>query len=423
MDGVVVTGMGMVTALGQDVPSVWRRLLAGENGIAPISSFDASEYSCKVAAEVKSLQQSDPKWESIPVHYRRRGVRLFLQSVQEAYKHSELTSSGISPSSIGISAGTSVNYVDMDLLRHYYKFLRKDAPMLDMERIAKEGRQPECSFYRRVGDLMSTLPAKVLGVTGPNHSVDSACAASAFAVGEAFRLIQRGAVVAMIAGGASALVRPLGILAFSLLGALSRNPDPDRASCPFDLERDGFVMGEAGGAVILENLDHARSRGAKIYGELVGFGSTVSAHNLTDPSPEGVCEEHAMRLALQDASMPPESIDYIAAHGTSTVKNDATETLAIKRLFGNHAKRLLVSSNKGQIGHTISAAGVCSLIFAIKAINEDCAPPTMHYRTPDPQCDLDYVPNECRRAKVRAALVNTFAFGGQNATLVIQQSS
>ena len=417
---VVVTGMGMVTALGENLPAVWRRLLAGENGIAPISFFDASEYSCKVAAEVKCLQQNEPALESIPVNYCRRGVRLFLQAVKEAYGNSELARSHITPSSIGITAGTSVNYVDMELLRHYYRFKREDAPVLDMERLAQQGKRPENTFYRRLGDLMSTLPAKILGITGPNASVDSACAASAFAIGEAFRLVQRGKVLAMIAGGASALVRPIGMLAFSVLGALSRNPDPDRASCPFDIERDGFVMGEGAGAVILENLEHAQCRGAKIYGELVGFGSTLNGHNLTDPSPDGVCEENAMRLALQEASLPPKSIDYVAAHGTSTPKNDATETLAIKRLFGDHAKRLLVSSNKGQIGHTISAAGVCSFIFALKAMNEGCVPPTMHYRHPDPKCDLDYVPNKCRPAEVKAALVNAFAFGGQNATLVIQ---
>jgi 3-oxoacyl-[acyl-carrier-protein] synthase II len=233
-------------------------------------------------------------------------------------------------------------------------------------------------------------------------------------------MIQRGQVDAMLAGGACSVVSPVGILAFSVLGALSPNPDPDQASRPFDRRRDGFVMGEGAGVVVLESLDHARARGARIYGEVAGYGTTLNASNLTDPSPDGASEERAMRLALGEAALAPEQIDYVAAHGTSTPKNDAVETAALKRVFGAHARRLMVSSNKGQIGHTISAAGVCNLVCALKSIVEGWVPPTAHYRDADPQCDLDYVPNVGRRAAVRAALVNAFAFGGQNAVLAVK---
>jgi 3-oxoacyl-(acyl-carrier-protein) synthase len=210
------------------------------------------------------------------------------------------------------------------------------------------------------------------------------------------------------------------ILGFSLLGALSRNPDPAQASRPFDRRRDGFVMGEGAGAVVLEQLESAQARGSRIYAEIVGYGSTLSAHNLTDPSPDGSAEARAMSMALGENAIAPEQVDYIAAHGTSTPKNDTVETRAIKRVFGGHARRLLVSSNKGQIGHTIAAAGVCNLIAAVKAMTEACAPPTMHLQHPDPECDLDYVANHKRPASIHTALAHAFAFGGQNAVLALQ---
>jgi 3-oxoacyl-[acyl-carrier-protein] synthase II len=216
------------------------------------------------------------------------------------------------------------------------------------------------------------------------------------------------------------VVSPIGILAFAVLGALSTNPDPEEASRPFDRRRDGFVMGEGAGAVVLERLESARARGARVYGEVAGYGATLNAGSLTDPSPDGASEEWAMRLALREAALSPEEVDYVAAHGTSTPRNDAVETKALRRVFGRHAGRLLVSSNKGQIGHTISAAGVCNLICALKAVEQGWVPPTAHYREPDPECDLDYVPNVGRQAAVRGALVNAFGFGGQNAVLAVR---
>ncbi len=419
MHRVVITGMGMSTSLGPDVPTCWRRLLAGDNGIAPLSFWDPAEYSTKVVAEVKHVPP-DTGSEEIPRSWCRRGVRLFLPVTREAFQDAQLDRASLPPRDIGIAAGTSVNYLDMYLMKHYFELRHPERPELDMARFAREGRQPDNSFYRRLGDMFASVPAKVLKLGGPSFVMDTACAASSHAIGEAFRLVRLGKVKAMIAGGAAALVSPLPILAFTLLGALSRNANPELASRPFDRQRDGFVMGEAGGAVVLESLESAQARGARIYAELGGYGSSLNAYTMTDPSPDGSAEAQAMTIALKQAGMAPEDVDYIAAHGTSTPKNDPIETTAIKRVFGDHARKLMVSSNKGQIGHTISAAGVCNLICAVQTIAQGQVPPTMHLRTPDPQCDLDYVPNQSRTAKIRAALSNAFAFGGQNAVLAVR---
>jgi len=413
----------MSTSLGPDLCTCWKRLLAGDSGIAPLSFWDPAEYSTKVVAEVKHVPR-DTGADSIPPSWCRRGVRLFLPVAREALADAGLDRSHRSPDpapdQIGIAVGTSVNYLDMYLMKHYFQLRKPDSAVLDMARFAREGRQPDNSFYRRLGDMIASVPAKLLKLAGPAFVMDTACAASSHAIGEAFRLVRLGKVKAMLAGGAAALVSPLPILAFSLLGALSRNANPELASRPFDRQRDGFVMGEGGGAIVLESLESAQARGARIYAELAGYGSSLNAYTLTDPSPDGSAEALAISIAMRQAGMAPEDLDYIAAHGTSTPKNDPIETAAIKRVFGTHAKRLMVSSNKGQIGHTISAAGVCNVICAVKAIAEGHVPPTMHLRTPDPQCDLDYVPNQSRTAKVRAALANAFAFGGQNAVLAMR---
>ena len=424
MHRVVITGMGMSTSLGPDLRTCWQRLLAGDNGIAPLTFWDPSEYHTKVVAEVRHVPRETGS-AAVPSTWCRRGVRLFLPVAKEALADAQVTisrdgSMGWNSADIGIAVGTSVNYLDMALMKHYFQLRKPDSPELDMARFAREGRQPDNSFYRRLGDMIASVPAKLLKLAGPAFVMDTACAASSHAIGEAFRLVRLGKVKAMLAGGAAALVSPLPILAFSLLGALSRSPDPEVASRPFDRQRDGFVMGEGGGAVLLETAESAQARGARIYAELAGYGSSLNAYTLTDPSPDGSAEARAISIALQQASLAPGDVDYVAAHGTSTPKNDPIETVAIKRAFGPHAKRLMVSSNKGQIGHTISAAGVCNVICAVKAIAEGHVPPTMHLRSPDPQCDLDYVPNQSRAAQVRAALANAFAFGGQNAVLAMR---
>lgn len=421
---VVITGLDLITALGPDLATNWSRLLAGETGIGPITYFDASEYGCSVAAQVPDWSLDDTGVADTPASHCRRGVRLFLKTARGAWRDAglHLPEFADARQHAGVAAGISVNYVNMRMVRHHHAFRRAASLELDLARFAAEGGcQPPFLFHRRQGEMAATLPARALGLRGPSISIDTACAASAFAIGEAYRAIQRGRARVMVAGGGASLVSPVGILAFSVLGALTRNPDPLQASRPFDRWRDGFVLGEGAGAVVLEEREHALSRGARIYAELCGYGVTLSGHNLTDPSPDGASEERAMRLALAESQVLPESVGFVSAHGTSTQKNDATETLAIKSLFGAHAGRLAVSSNKGQIGHTISAAGVCNVICAVKAIADGWVPPTAHYRTPDPVCDLDYVPNVGRRMDVDAALANAFAFGGQNASLAVRR--
>lgn len=421
MTRVVITGMDLVTALGQTLDATWPRLLAGEAGIAPITYFDASEYGCRVAAEVRNAPAAVTGLTPAPIEHCRRGVYLFSKAVHGAWRDAGLDVDPPRPDRAGVAAGVSVNYVNVGMIRYHFRFRATGARALDLERFAREGGQePPHLFHKRQGDLAAALPARALGVIGPTIAIDTACAASAFAIGEAFRAIQRGRAQVMVAGGGASLVSPPGILAFSVLGALSSNPDPAEASRPFDRNRDGFVMGEGGGAVVLEDRDHARARGARVYAELCGYGTTLSGHNLTDPSPDGACEAEAIRVALADGDIAPDEVGYIAAHGTSTPKNDAVETTAIKQVLGARAARVPVSSNKGQIGHTIAAAGVCNLVVATKAITEGYLPPTAHYRTPDPACDLDYVPNIGRRAQVGAALAHAFAFGGQNAVLAVR---
>jgi len=346
---------------------------------------------------------------------------LFLAASREAWADAGLAGARVDASRAGVSAGTSVNYVNMALIRQHHRHRRADVPALDLPRFVDQGGpQPAFHFARRLGEMTATVPARSLGLQGPTLAIDTACAASAHAIGEAYRLVARGRADVMLAGGAASLVSPVGIVAFSILGALSRNPDACSASRPFDRRRDGFVMGEAGGVIVLERRDHALARGARVYGEVVGYGATLSANNLTDPSPSGEAEARAMELALRESGLAPEEVGYIAAHGTSTPKNDATETAAIKRVYGAHARRLAVSSCKGQLGHTISAAGVCNVICALKAVSDGYVPPTANYTERDPDCDLDYVPNVGRPAQVRAAMAHAFAFGGQNAVLAVK---
>ncbi len=419
MHRVVITGMGLSTSLGPCLSTCWQALVEGRCGIAPISFYDPSQYDIKVAAECPYVP-AEVDADRAPREWCRRYVRLFYSVAQEAYRDAGLEEDPLPSSEIGIAGGGSVNWIDVvQLRREYFDFRTEDGKALDLKRYPVKG-QSQRGYYRRMGEMMLAVPARLLRLGGPQFMMDTACAASAHAIGEAYRLVKRGKVRAMLAGGSAALVNPIGILAFALLGALSKSGNPEEASRPFDRLRDGFVMGEGAGAIVLESLESAKARGARIYAELVGYGSTLNAYSLSDPSPDGNSEARAMRLALEEAGMTPEQVDYVAAHGTSTPKNDAVETTAIKLCFGKHSPKLLVSSIKGHIGHTISAAGVCNLISAVKSMGEGQVPPTLNLRNPDPGCDLDYVPNHSRRATVRAALVNAFAFGGQNAVLAVK---
>lgn len=422
MERVVITGMGLITALGADLPTNWSGLIEGRSGIAPITQYDVTEYATKVAAEAAFIPREDPL-PGVPWQWCRRALRLFHHTSGEAFRDAGLDREPLAPREIGIAAATTVNWIDIPHLRVKAGYPGPDGKGFDVLRYTQAEEHPLRGYYKRMGDMMATVPARALGLGGPAFVMDTACAASAHSIGEAFRMVKRGQVRAMVAGGAASLVNPIGILAFALIGALSRSADPKTASRPFDKGRDGFVMGEAAGAIILESLSSARARGAHIYAELAGFGSTLNAGSLTDPSPDGSTEAQAMVLALREAGLRADEIDYVAAHGTSTAKNDFVETLALKRTFGDRAKHLPVSSNKGQIGHTISAAGVCNVITVAKAITEGIVPPTMHLTNPDPACDLDYVANQSRRVEVRAALSNAFAFGGQNVVLALKACS
>lgn len=419
MERVVITGMGLISALGPDLPTCWQGLVEGRSGVRPITQYDTADYATKVAAEAVCYPREDPL-PGLPWQWCRRAVRLFHKAIGEAYQHAGLHREPLPPRDIGLAAAATVNWIDVLQLQVAGNYPAAGGKGFDVLRYSRSERHPVRGFYKRMGDMMATVPARALGLAGPSWVTDTACAASAHTIGEAFRLIRRGKVRAMVAGGAAALVNPIAILAFALIGALSRNGDPASASRPFDKGRDGFVMGEAAGAIVLESLSSARARGARIYAELCGFGTTLNAGSLTDPSPDGATEARAMMLALHEAGLQPEEIDYVAAHGTSTPKNDAVETLAIKRVFGERAWKIPVSSNKGQLGHTISAAGVCNVISAVQAISTGVVPPTLNLENPDPACDLDYVPRHSRRREVGAAIVNAFAFGGQNAVLAIK---
>lgn len=433
MRRVVITGMGILNSLGAGLNEVWPRLLGGANGIKPISFFDASRYRSKVAAEVTLLggagrldgesYAAQEEVAGVREDGIRRGTRVFLECAREAFGSSGLAESGFNRDAAGVSAGFSAAYMGVELVLDYYRHRRGDGLDVDLRAFASADLQPAAQYTRRVGDATAALPAKLFGFRGPSSVCDTACAASGHAIGDAFRLIRLGRADVMLAGGATAIVSPIAILYFAMLGALSRNGNPDSASRPFDRDRDGFVMGEGGGVVVMEDYDHARARGATILAEVAGFGSNTCAINLTDPSADGGLEAQAMRLALQSAKLAPEEIGFVAAHGTSTEKNDRTEAKAIRQAFGAWSKNVLVSSNKGQLGHTISGAAVTNLICAVQAMRNGIVPPTMHLETLDSEVDLDCVPNEARRAPISAALINSFAFGGHNAVIAVRAAS
>lgn len=417
---VFVTGIGVHCSLGADLETYWSRLIAGENGIAAMARFDARDYSVGVAATAAGRPGTGVGW--YPDAHTRIAVRYFVSAAGQAYADAGLSQRPIAPARIGAGAGSSVNYFDHRLMAQYFRARTPGKPEIDLSRIAPEA--PDFApMFRRQGEIMISVAARKLGLGGPSFMIDTACSASAHTIGESFRLIQQGKADAMIAGGSAALAVPCAILAFDLIGALSRNRDPETASRPFDKLRDGFVMGEGAGAVVLESERSMLSRGARPYAELAGYGQSLNAYNLTDPTPDGSGESRAIQQAIDEAGVAPQQVDYVAAHGTSTPKNDAVETLAIKRVFGDHAYRLLVSSNKGQIGHTISAAGVMNAVSVCMAMRSGVVPPTAHLQNPDPACDLNYVPGKGVPHPVRFAVANAFAFGGQNAVLAFRSPS
>ncbi len=407
---VVVTGMGVVSALGNDLETFWSQLIAGQCGIDRITAFDASAYDTQIAGEVKNFDPT-PAFPS-PKEVRRtdRYSQLGVYAAWQALRDSGLDLEKVNRDEFGVFIGSGIGGLETVTAQH--KILLERGP----------GRLSPFMIPMLISNMASGLVSMYHNLRGPNFATCSACATANHALGEAWRTIKMGDARAMLAGGAEATIVPIGIGGFCAMRAMStRNAEPRRASRPFDKERDGFVMGEGSGVLVLEELEHAKARGARIYCELAGYGNTADAHHLTAPSPGGEGAARCMRMGLQNAGLNPEDVSYINAHGTSTPQGDIAETEAIKTVFGAHARRLAVSSTKGATGHMLGAAGAAEMIVCAKAIQTDTVPPTINYEVPDPECDLDYVPNTARQMKVNAIVNNSFGFGGHNACIVAKK--
>jgi 3-oxoacyl-[acyl-carrier-protein] synthase II len=406
---VVVTGLGAVTPIGNDIGQYWEGLRSGRNGVAPITLFDASRHACRFAAEVKTF---DPKgWlEAKEAKRWDRFCQFAVVAAKQAVASAGLTIDEETSPRVGVAIGSGVGgLLMMETQAHVLKDRGPD-------RVS-----PFC-VPMMIPNMATGLAAIALGARGPSSAVATACAAGSNAIGDAYRQIQLGLADAMVCGGAESAITPLGVAGFASAKALSfRNDDPATASRPFDAERNGFVIGEGAGILVLESLETALARGAEILAEVVGYGTTCDAHHITAPSPGGVGGAEAMRLALVDARLEPEAVDYVNAHGTSTQANDSNETAAIKSALGDHAYRIPVSSTKSMTGHLLGGSGGIEAVAAVLAIGHNLVPPTINYSNPDPACDLDVVPNEARDHAVNVVLSNSFGFGGHNVCLAFRR--
>lgn len=408
---VVVTGLGLVTAVGHDVPTTWQSLLEGKSGADYIKKFDASDFSVKFACEVKDF---DPLSFLEKKEARRMGAftHFALAASDEAVKNSGLVIDDSNAEMVGTYISSGIG--DFWAIEREHEKLLTSGP----------DRVSPFFIVSAIVNLASGNVSIRHGAKGPNSATATACSAGAHAIGDSFRLIERGDADAMICGGAESAITPMSVAGFASMRALStRNDDPKTASRPFDLERDGFVIGEGAGILVLEELEFAKRRGAKILGEIVGYGMSGDAFHVTMPDESGSGAIRVMERALQDAGISPDAIDYINAHGTSTPYNDKFETLAIKQVFGERAYKIPVSSTKSMTGHALGAAGGLEAVFSVKVLNENIVPPTINYTTPDPDCDLDYVPNTPREHKAEYVLSNNFGFGGTNACLIFKRYS
>ena len=407
---VVVTGLGVVTPLGHEVDTFWRNLVAGQCGIDKITAFDASKFDTRIAAEVKPFDLA-PAFPS-PKEVRRtdRFSQFGVYAGWQALKDCGVDLNKADRDEIGVIIGSGIG--GLQTTSEQLKILFDRGP----------GRLSPFMIPMLISNMASGLFSMLHNLRGPNFATCSACATANHALGEAFRTIKTGDAKMIFAGGAEATVVPVGIGGFCAMRALStRNDDPKHASRPFDKERDGFVMGEGAGVLMLEELEHAKKRGAKIYCEIVGYGNTADAHHLTAPAPGGEGAARCMKMALRTAGLNPEDISYINAHGTSTPQGDVAETQAIKTVFGNHTRKVVVNSTKGATGHMLGAAGAVEMAVCALAIQHGISPPTINYAVPDPECDLDYVPNTAREMKIDAVLNNSFGFGGHNACIVAKK--
>ncbi len=406
---VVITGLGAVTPLGTDVDSYWQEVVAGRSGVGYITQFDASDCPTKIAAEVREF---DPL--NYMDHRTARRTSRFIQfataTVKMALEDAELDLSQEDPTRVGLEMGSAAGGIG--IIEEQACILRERGP-----------RRIQPTVLPSV--LLSMAPCQLailLGIKGPASSPVAACATGVIAIGEAMRRLQRGDVEVMLAGASESLTSPLAVIALARLGASSsREDDPQGACRPFDADRDGFVLGEGAAVVVMETLEHALDRGAHIYGEVLGYGFTVDGYHLAAPDPSGDGAARAMKLAIEDSGLPPADIDHICSHGTGTKLNDVAETKAIKTVFGERAYHVPINSNKSMIAHLIGAAGAISAVTALKTIEQDIIPPTINLHTPDPDCDLDYVPLVARHSRVDTVLINAFGLGGQNGALVVRR--
>ncbi|MBW2101644.1 MAG: beta-ketoacyl-ACP synthase II [Deltaproteobacteria bacterium] len=405
---VVITGLGIVSPLGTGVEDNWDAVCAGRSGIGPITRFDASEFPTRIAGEVKDFKAEDfldkqqVRRFDVFLHYAIAAARMAMED-------SHLRVDTVGGHRVGCITGSGLG--GLSTIEYFHKTLLERGPR-------------RISPFFIPGIIANMAPGQIaieFGAKGPNLSIETACAAGTHAVGEAFKCVRDGVADAMITGGVEAVITPLALGGFCAMKALStRNEEPRRASRPFDLDRDGFVMGEGAGILILEEMEQALERGAKIYAEVVGYGLSGDAYHVSAPEPDGEGAINCMRWALESAGAAPEDVDYINAHGTSTKLNDLSENNAIKAVFGEHARKLAISSTKSMTGHLLGGAGGIESVFTALAVKNGVAPPTINYETQDPECDLDYVPNVARKMKIRLALSNSFGFGGTNATLAFK---
>jgi 3-oxoacyl-[acyl-carrier-protein] synthase II len=421
---VVVTGIGWVTPLGVDIDTVWKRALAGESGIGYITLFDASNFPTKISAEVRDWDLSDVGEDPQQWKYQGRHTHFAVGAAKKAMADAGIDTSKIDPTRFGVYTGSGEGQQDFHRFTQMMVAGLSGGDALDLAKFTKTGLEVlnPIAELEQEPNMPAGHLASLFGAEGPNVNCLTACAASSQAIGEAVEIIRRGEADIMLSGGTHTMIHPFGVTGFNLLTALStRNDEPTKASRPFDRNRDGFVLGEGAGMLVLESLERAQQRGAQIYGEITGYGSTADAFRITDTHPEGRGAISCIKMALADAGLSLDQIDYINAHGTSTSVNDKVETLAIKKVFGERAYKIPVSSTKSMMGHLIAAAGATELIFCLLAIRDNVLPPTINYDTPDPDCDLDYIPNVCREARCDRALTNSFGFGGQNITLIAER--
>ncbi len=421
---VVITGLGCITPMGTEVETLWEGLKRGDSGVGYTTIFDASRFPTKISAEVRDWDVSHVGEDPEVWKLRGRHTKFAAGAAKKAVVNSGILDTAIDPTRFGIYLGSGEGQQDFQCFAHMMASALRGEDF-DLAKFTKAGLEwlnPTIELEQEPNMPAGHLAA-MFGAQGPNANCLTACAASSQAIGEAAELIRHGDVDLMLSGGTHSMIHPFGVTGFNLLTALStNNDDPRGASRPFDKDRDGFVLGEGASMVVLEELEHARKRGAHIYGELTGYGSTADAYRITDTHPEGRGATRCIQLALADAQINPHDIGYINAHGTSTSVNDRVETLAIKKALGEElAQQVPVSSTKSMMGHLIAAAGATELIVCLLALRDSVLPPTINYHTPDPDCNLDYIPNQAREATCNHALTNSFGFGGQNVSLIVSK--